>query len=76
MEVERLSGFKGGILDEVLYSGALEWELVESISSGRTGPQVKERTFHPTVKNSYPELFFTKESCREKNGEETEGKFQ
>jgi hypothetical protein len=62
MEVERLSGFKGGILDEVLYSGALEWELVESISSGRTGPQVKERTFHPTVKSSDPQLFLSDET--------------
>ena len=55
---ERLSGFKGFPLEEMPYSG--ERELVESISSRKTGHQVEGWGCYPTVKNSDSELFLSK----------------
>jgi hypothetical protein len=64
---------KRKILDEMFNSG--ERELVESTSSKKTGHQVEGWGCHPTVKNSDPELSLSKKkNCRDKNGEETEGK--
>jgi hypothetical protein len=50
-----------------------ERESVESISSRKTGQQVEGWGFHPTVKNSDPDLFLSKRTAGTKNGEETEG---
>ena len=52
---------KGGTLDKMPYSG--ERELVESISSRKTGHQVEEWGYHPTVKNSDPEFFLSKRTA-------------
>jgi hypothetical protein len=49
------------------YSG--ERELIESTSNKKIGHQVEGWGWHPTVKNSSPELFLS-----EKNGEEHEKK--
>jgi hypothetical protein len=40
-----------------------ERELVESISSGRTGHQVVKWDCYPTVKSSDPELFMSKRTA-------------
>ena len=55
---------KGENSDQVLYSG--EGELLESISSGKTGLQVEGWSYHSTVKNSDPELFLCKRTARTK----------
>jgi hypothetical protein len=52
---------KRGTLDEVPNSG--ERELVESISSRKTGHQVEGWVYHPTVKNCDPELFLCKRTA-------------
>jgi hypothetical protein len=49
---------KGGTLDELPNNG--ERELVEFISSRKTGNQMEGWGCHPTVKNSDPELFLSK----------------
>jgi hypothetical protein len=51
-----------------------EGELVEFTSSRKIGHQVEGWGSHATVKNSDPELFLSKNTCRDKNGEETGGK--
>ena len=63
---------KGGTLHEMTNSG--ERELVESISSRKTGHQVEGWGCHPIVKNSDSELFLSEKNCRDKNGEEPEEK--
>ena len=55
---------KRGTLDEVPNSG--ERELVESISSRKTGHQVEGWGCHSTVKNSDPELFLSKRTAETK----------
>jgi hypothetical protein len=52
---------EGGTLDEMPYSR--EWELVESTSCRKSGHQVERWGFHPTVKNSDPELFLSKRTA-------------
>ena len=52
---------KGGTLDEMSNSG--ERELIESTSSRKTGHQMKGWGFHPTVKNSDPEMFLSKRTA-------------
>jgi hypothetical protein len=52
---------KEGTLDKMTNSG--ERELVESTSSRKTGHQVEGWGFHPTVKNSDPELFLSKRTA-------------
>ena len=47
--------------DEMLNSG--ERELIESMSSRKTGHQVEGWGCHPTVKNSDPELFLSKRTA-------------
>jgi hypothetical protein len=49
---------KGGTLDEM--PDSRERELIESISSRKTGHQVEGSGCHPTVTNSDPELFLSK----------------
>ena len=44
-------------------SNSWERELVESISSRKTGHQVEGWGCHPTVKNSDPELFLSKRTA-------------
>jgi hypothetical protein len=73
---------EGGTLDEV--PNSRDRELIEPTSTRKTGHQVEGWGCHPTVKNSDPELFLSKtktktknkkqKTCRDKNGEETEGK--
>ena len=52
---------KGGTLDEM--PNGRERELVESISSRKTGHQVEGWGCHPMVKNSDPELFLSKRTA-------------
>jgi hypothetical protein len=56
---------KAGTLHEMPYSE--EMELVESTSSRKTGHQVKGWVYHPTVKNSDPELYLCKRTAGTKN---------
>jgi hypothetical protein len=59
--VRESQGSKGGTLNEMPNSG--ERELVESTSSRKTGHQVEGWGYHPTVKNSDPELFLSKRTA-------------
>ena len=61
---------KGRTLDEMLNSE--EREL--ATSSRKTGHQAEGWGCHPTVINCDLELFLSKKTYRNKNGEETEGK--
>jgi hypothetical protein len=72
LELRGSQNSKGGTLDKMPNSG--ERELIDFISSRKTGHQMAGWGYHPTVKNSDPELLLSKRTTGKKNGEETEGK--
>jgi hypothetical protein len=62
---------KRGTLDEMPNSG--ERELVESISSRKTGQQVEGWGCHPIVKSSNPDLSLSKKKGRKMPGKKWRG---
>ena len=61
-EVREYQDSMGGTLDEMPNNG--EREIIESTSSRKTGHGVEGWGFHPTVKNSDPDLFLSERTTR------------